>query len=573
MIGPSFRRLLGEIRPHTKRVVIVAVTGVLFAVAYARLVMIIKDIQESFEHGSPQMVAQVGAWAVGLALLVAVSRYFHIFTMNYIAELVVSGMRLKLQAKFMRLNLAFHNNYGSGSGGLISRIFNDIKVIQDGLRMVADFFREPLLAILLFANLLYLNWRLTLVLLVIVPPILYFLRQISKSLRKYVEWGQTHLEQMTSTVKETLDGVRTIQSFNLESLLAKKLEQESESYLELRKKVHARVELMGPVVELVAAIMILSVFFYFSSLVAEGKSSTGAVLAYIASIMAINQPLKKLQESYVRIQETLVASQRVFAMLDENFEVPENPHPKAFPYNWKEIHFDKVRLSLGGVEVLAGIDFRVKRGEQVALVGESGSGKTTLLNLLGRFYDPDSGAVKIDGIDLREFSLAELRSQIALVSQDVFLFRDSLEKNILAGRPLDQTKLREAAEKSHAASFILPLKDGFAAQVGERGALLSGGERQRLAIARAIYKDAPILLLDEATSALDSASEREVQAGLESLALGRTALMVAHRLSTIQHADRILVLKKGRVVEEGSHSQLIDRGGEYFRFHQMQSLL
>ena len=565
-------KLLKEVRPHLKKVYIVAITGVIYSICYARMVMTLKDIQDSFSKGDTNLVAQVSLFAIGLAFIVAVSRYFHIYLMNYISELVVNGLRLKLQQKFMRLNLAFHTNYAAGSGGLISRILNDIKVIQDGLRMVADLFREPLLAILLLGNLFYLNWKLTLTLMVLLPFVLYFLRQISRSLRKYVLWGQENLEKMTSTIKESLDGVRIIQSFNLENVLAEKLRKESGNYVEVRRRVHARVEIMSPVVEFIAAVLILGIFFYFSKEVALGKISTGAVLAYIASMMAINQPIKKLQESYVRIQETIVASNRVFALLEEASEVPLSTKNLPFPKNWQKITYKNVSFSYHQTPILKNISFEIKRGEHIAFVGESGSGKSTIVNLLERFYDSNEGQILIDDIDIRDIDLKDLRKNVALVSQDVFLFSDSIERNIQAGnfdRGLQDVE--SVAKSAHAHDFIIHTGKGYQGVVGDRGNLLSGGEKQRISIARAFFKDAPILILDEATSALDSASEEEVQKGLDSLMAGRTALVIAHRLSTIQSADRIYVMKKGQIIETGTHQELLNERGEYFRFYQLQN--
>ena len=567
----ELRPLLNEMRPHLKKVYLVAFTGVIYSVSMARMLLILKDLQDSFAKGSTNLVVEVSVIAICLALMAAISRYYHVFLMNYISELVVNSLRLQLQSKFMRLNLGFHSNYAAGSGGLLSRILNDIKVIQDGMRMVADFFREPLLAVLLLGNLFYLNWRLTLSLLILMPPLLYFLRQISRSLRKYVLGGQENLEKMTSTIKESLDGVRIIQSFNLENVLSQKLKKESDDYLEIRRRIHARVETMAPVTEFVATFVILGIFFYFSKEVAAGTITTGAVLAYIASMMAINQPIKKLQESYVRIQETIVASNRVFSIINEPSEVPESYKNLPFPKDWKKITYKNVTFSYHNQVTLKNVSFEINRGDHIAFVGESGSGKSTIVNLLERFYDPASGEILIDGINIRDINLKELRRNVALVSQDVFLFSDSIERNIQAGDFNRELKdVEPVAKSANAHNFIVHSGKGYKGLVGDRGNLLSGGEKQRISIARAFFKNAPILILDEATSALDSASEVEVQNGLDLLMEGRTALVIAHRLSTVQNADRIFVLKKGQIVETGSHSELLALRGEYSKFYELQ---
>jgi subfamily B ATP-binding cassette protein MsbA len=569
---PTVRRILTEVKPQTKKVVIIALTGLIYSAAYARLILILKDLSEGFERGQQNKVADVAILAFSLALIVAVSRYFHIYLMNYLAEIIANSYRTRLQQKFMNLSLSFHSNFAAGAGGLLSRILNDIRVIQDGLRMLADFFREPLLAILLLGNLFYLNWRLTFSILILLPIVLVFLRQISRSLRKYVLFGQENLDRVTSTIKESLDGIRIIQSFNLEHEMHQRLKNQTDQYIEIRRKVHSRIEIMGPVTELLATALILGIFFYFSVEVAKGTTSVGAVLAYTASMLAINQPIKKFQESYVRIQETIVAATRVYAVLDERNEVPAPPNPQPFPHDWKKIVYKDVSFSYGQDLILKNVSLEIKRGEKVAFVGESGSGKSTIVNLLERFYDPTSGQILIDDIPIQSLDLKSLRAHVALVTQDVFLFNDSIERNIQAGDfSKDLSGIEDVAKSANAHDFILRLPNGYQSYVGERGSLLSGGEKQRISIARAFFKDAPVLILDEATSALDTASEVEVQKGLDSLAKGRTSLIIAHRLSTIQDADRIYVIKSGSLVEMGRHAKLISLGGEYARFYQMQN--
>ncbi len=566
------KRLIIEIKPHMRKVIVIAISGLIYSLCYARLILTLKDIHKAFESGQSEKVAAVAALALGLSLVVAFSRYFHIFLMNYVAELVTNSYRLQLQKKFMVLNLSFHTQYAGGSGGLLSRILNDVRVIQDGLRMVADFFREPLLALLLLGNLFYLNWKLTCMILILLPIILFFLKRISISLRKYVLWGQENLEKITSTIKESIDGVRIIQSFNLEGVMSDRLSKESADYLEIRKKVHSRIEIMSPVVEFIATALILGIFFYFSSEVSKGTITTGDVLAYIASLMAINQPIKKLQESYVRIQETVVASKRIFEILDDQNVVYEDPAAIPFPSNWSKIIYKNVSFKYNQSLILKNINFEITKGQAIAFVGESGSGKSTIVNLLERFYDPTEGEILVDGVPLQKFSLKSLRKNIALVSQDVFLFSDSIEKNIWAGdfdKKPDQIPSR--AQSANAHDFILRTPRQYKSMVGDRGSMLSGGEKQRVSLARAFFKDAPLLILDEATSALDSSSEVEVQKGIDLLMKGRTSLVIAHRLSTIQNADCIFVLKSGEIVEQGRFQELIQRPGEFRRFYEIQA--
>lgn len=571
-MNPTFRRMVGELRPYKKAVVVVAVSGIIHSAAYSQLGFIIKGIMDGFEKGRREDVSAVAVWGMSLAVVIFLSGYVHIFTMNVTAERVVNSLRERLQRKFMNLSLGFHAGYASGSGGLMSRILNDVKVIQDGLRMVADFFREPLLGALLVGYLFYLNWRLTLTVFLVVPLIFVFLRQISRSLRKYLLRGQEHLEEITSTIKESLDGVRTIQSFNLEKVMAEKLSAQSGQYLGIRRRVHSRVEIMGPVNELIATGVIIAIFFYFSSEVAKGNFTAGSVIAYITMLMMMNVPIKKLQESYVRIQETIVAARRIYALLDENSEVPASRKNLPFPKNWSRIVYRDVSFAYGDNPTLKNINLEIRRGEQVAFVGESGSGKSTLINLLGRFHDPTTGEILIDDTPLLDFDLKDLRRHIALVSQDVFLFSDTVARNIQAGdfdRPVDG--VMDAAKSANAHDFISRMPQGYESRVGDRGSLLSGGEKQRISIARAIFKDAPILILDEATSALDSASEKEVQKGLDKLTQGRTSLLVAHRLSTITGVDRIYVMRSGSIIAQGRHADLLRDSPDYSRFWSLQT--
>ena len=455
---------------------------------------------------------------------------------------------------------------------MLSRVLADASMIQTGLRMVADVFLHPVQLILVLGNLFYLDWKLTLWLFVVVPFLVLFLRSISRSLKKYVPMGQRQVEIMTGTIKEALDGVRIIQSYNLESSIDARLKSQAAEYLAARKKVHSRIEIASPVTEILATCLILAVMVYATYEIAAGRSSAGTVMAYITSILLLSAPIKKVQENFVRIQELTLSAQRVYSILEDNRVVPELAQPKAFPKDWKKIEYRNVSFSFGERKVLDNISFVIERGQKIAFVGESGSGKSTILNLLERFFDPDQGEILFDGISTKEFSLKDLRKHMALVSQDVFLFRDSIENNIWSG---DYSKSKAGIEPAvtvaNAKDFIAKIPGGLNGGVGERGSLLSGGEKQRISIARAVFKDASILILDEATSALDSTNEAEVQKGLEQAMKGRTSLIVAHRLTTIQNVDRIFVLRSGQIVEQGSHQALLDLKGMYHAYWQMQS--
>ncbi|MGZ3746445.1 MAG: ABC transporter ATP-binding protein [Pseudobdellovibrionaceae bacterium] len=564
-------RVLSEAKPFKKTLIIIAASGIIYALCSGMILAQLQYLVDALTSKNIPGAINIGAIILSLAIVVAVSRYFHIFLMNYVAECVTQNIRQKLQRKFMSLSLSFHNTYAAGSGGLISRILNDVKVIQDGLRMIADIFSSPLLMATLFFNLFRTNWRLTLCLLLVVPLVALFQKSVSRSLRKYLPRGQENLEKMTSTIKESLDGVRVIQSFNLEKVMATKLIKESEGYLHIRKKIHSRVEIMGPVSELIATLLILGVLLYISTEIGSGHATMGSFITYVSSLIGLNMPLKKFQESYVRIQEVIVSAQRVYSIVDNPNVVAESGKNLPFPKDWKTIVYKDVSFAYGKDLILKNINLTIQRGERLALVGESGSGKSTIVNLLERFFDASSGEILIDNINILDINLQDLRKNIALVNQDVFLFSDSIEKNIQAGdfdRQLSDVP--EMAMHANAHDFIMRMPQAYQSLVGDRGNLLSGGEKQRISIARALFKNAPILILDEATSALDTSSEIEVQKGLDYLLEGRTALIIAHRLSTIQTTDKILVLKSGKIVEIGTHQQLLDSKGEYHRFYTLQ---
>lgn len=567
----EIKRILGEAKPFKKLITIVAVTGIIHSAASARMALLIKPLFDNLAKADFDMVKTLVPWALALALTAGISRYFHIYLMNFVAESMTQGLRQKLQQKFMRLNLSFHNTYNTGSGGLISLILNDISAIQDGLRMVADVFLHPLLFIFLLSNLLVIDWKLTLAVLVIAPIIGLFLKSVSRSLRKYTPLGQTYLQQMTSTIKESIDGVRIIQSFNLENVMSDRLIRESKDYLATRKLVHSRTEVMGPVTEFFASTIVMTVILYETWEVKQGRATPGTFVGFIASLLMLNQPIKRFQEAYVRIQNVAAVGKRIFDILDDPNEVPLSTTNKSFPVNWSKISYKNVSFTYGREMILKNINLEINRGEVVALVGSSGSGKSTIVNLLERFFEATSGEIYFDDVNIRDINLSELRQNIALVTQDVFLFSDTIENNIAAGNRLrDKSDVQKMATLANANEFILKMPHGYQSRVGDRGNLLSGGEKQRVSIARAMFKNAPLLILDEATSALDTASEIEVQKGLDHLMEGRTALVIAHRLSTIQKADKIVVLRAGEIIEIGNHQSLLGLQGEYHRFHTLQ---
>lgn len=566
----ELKSTLKELFVFKKYLFIVAVTGIIGAACKGYISIFNKQMFNA-AGTNPDHLKSLAWVGVALALTIGISRYFHIYLMNLAAENVSQALRQKLQKKFMRLNLKFHNTYASGSGGLISRTMNDIRIIHDGLRLFADLFSAPLLFIFLVGSLFYHDAALTTYILFITPVLLFFLKMISKGIRKYSIFGVEQLEKITSTIKETLDGVRTIQAFNLENRMEERLKKQGAEFIGMRKKVHSLIESMGPINEFIATFLILAVVYYFSLKISKDQATTGSMMGFITALMMTNEPLKKFQEAYVRIQETRVAAARVFSLIEEDSEIQESPTATGFPQDWTTIEYRNIDFSYVDEKLISNFSLKIEKGQAIAFVGESGSGKSTLANLLARFYEPQSGQILIGNKNIKDIKISELRKNIGLVSQDVFLFSDTIKNNILADKEEgDMQAIESSAKAAHAHDFIMRLPNQYHTQTGERGNLLSGGEKQRVGIARAFLKDAPILILDEATSALDSISEEQVQKGLETLMRGRTTFVIAHRLSTIQNADLILVLSKGKIVERGTHLELLNKKGEYARLFEMQ---
>ncbi len=567
------KRLLIELKPHKSLVIIMVLAGVVMALGQWQLAVRLKDLFDGLQAKDESLIFAAPKLILGITFFMSLGRYIHLATMNYLADVVTMRLRHHLLWKFMTLTQTFHLQYQGGSGGLISRILSDVISIQHGMRLIADIFTQPLAFVLLLGTLFYRDPKLTLMILIILPPLLLFLRQIGRSLRKYGHGGQQILEKVAGIVKESLDGMRVIQSFGLEKEMDRRFKVAADEYLENRKSIHKRGELSSPVTEFIATAVIMVIFTYIGMEITKGKATFGDFGSYLGALMLLQSPIKKFQESFVKVQETVVSLERVYSILDNQNTVQEVSSPVPFPKDWNEIKFKNLGFRYQDQWVLDDVNLTIKKGEIVAIVGESGSGKSTLVNLLQRFFDPSVGGIYIDDIEIRSMKLTELRNNIGLVTQDVFLFSDTVERNIHSGnfsKNIAGVQSASIAANSH--DFISKMPQGYQSPVGDKGSFLSGGERQRVSIARALFKNAPLLILDEATSALDSASEVEVQKGLEHLMKGKTTIVIAHRLSTILHADKIVVMRQGKIVECGRHADLINQGGDYARFIQLQAL-
>ena len=512
-------------------------------------------------------------------------RFWQNYILRIIGEKVIKLVRLQLYEKYQGLSIDYYSK--SNTGVMMSRITNDVNMIQRAVPSMVRLFQEPLTMICLSIVAFSQIWYLAIIIFVIFPITAVPIVKFGKLIQKYTKRGQEHMGDLNTVLKENFSGIRVIKAFGMEDYEIKRFQTENELLYKTTKKRIVFDELSSPVVELIAAFAGAVVIYFGSWLVLKTSAfgghyidafggitltlTSGQFFAFIASLLMMYDPLKKINKMNVNFQSAIAAAVRVFEVFDQSTTVVEREKPIRLPRIQKEVRFRNVRFRYQSDWVLNGIDFTAKAGQSIAFVGSSGAGKTTLVNLIPRFYDVSQGAIEIDGVDIKDVTLDSLRSQIGMVTQETFLFADTVQSNIAYGHDTpNREKMIQTAKAAFAHEFIVEMSEQYNTLIGELGVKLSGGQRQRLAISRALFKNAPILILDEATSALDTESEQKVQFALENLMRGRTTFVIAHRLSTIRNADRILVLKNGRIVEDGNHDQLLAKGGEYARLYNIQ---
>jgi ATP-binding cassette, subfamily B, bacterial MsbA len=579
----AYRRLLGYLRPYRGRFILGILGGVLFSATMASFALLAKKFGDgTFTHQDPRTIVWVPLALVGLFILRGLGDFIQTYFMGYVGRQIVSQLRREVFRRILQLPIGYFDR--SSSGALLSRLtYNTEQIGQATTDSVIIVVRTTLTILASVGFLLWLNVRLTLIALTMGPLVGWLVSVINRHFRRYSRRIQDSMGDVTRVAKESFEAPRLIKVYNAQEHLGRQFDAVNEHNLRSNMKLILTKGVSNPIVQLVTVVGLAFVLSIAIADAIHGRMSMGDLFGFLTALVSIAQPLRELVGVAGPLQQGIAAGQSLFELLDQPVEPQGGARRVARARG--AVQFDHVWFSYAGgvtaadpqgaparerAAALADVSLEVAAGESLAIVGRSGSGKSTLVNLLPRFYDAGAGSVRIDGHDVRDYELRNLREQIAVVSQDVVLFDDTIRNNIAFGRELPDAAIERAAEAAHVLEFARSQPEGLDALVGDRGVLLSGGQRQRIAIARALLKDAPILILDEATSALDTEAERHIQAALAQLVRNRTTLIIAHRLSTVEQADRIIVLDAGAIAESGTHVQLLAHGGLYAQLHRLQ---
>jgi ATP-binding cassette, subfamily B, bacterial MsbA len=580
----SYRRLYGYLKPYKKRFIVGLALGLAYGGVNSLFPLAIARVTSTIFHGAaPNPMAlrsnldtgpkinSIVLICLAIPAIMAVRSlcsYGSTYCMQWVSNRVVSDIRVQLFSKMVRHSMDFFNKMRSGF--LMSRITNDTRVMQMALTSVSsDVFKQPITIVGAVTVLLLMDWKFTVVTLILFPMCLLPLRIYGRRAKKAVQDEQVGMAQMVVTMQETFAGIRVIKSFAREGYQEKEFKRSNQLQFSQMMRMIRSMEAVGPLVEIIAAIGVGMALLY----VYAANLSVGRFFGLISGIFILYDPIKTLSRIHIVMQRSIAATSAVFSILDSQPTVQDVPNAVVLSSSEGRIDFENVtfRYANRAADAISNLTLHIEPGKTHALVGASGAGKSTILSLILRLYDPTSGAVKIDGQDLRSVTQKSLREQMGLVTQETFLFHDTIFNNIQFGRlAATPEEIYEAAKAAYAHDFIRAQPQGYQTVIGDKGCLLSGGQQQRLAIARAILKNAPILLLDEATSSLDSESEQQIQKALAKLAAGRTVIAIAHRLSTVLSADQIIVMDCGRIKEIGTHAELLEKSGYYRRLYDHQ---
>lgn len=568
----TYKRLISYVRPYMGRMIAAVACIILAAGGNLAVPWIIKDVIDQVLINKD--MAMLNIIAIGILIIFFLRGIFFFgqtYLMSYIGQRVIIDIREAVYRQLQRLSLGYFDKRQTGA--IMSSVTNDVSALQAALvDSMVEMVTEAMILIGSLGAMFFLHWKLSLLTLITMPLVLQAINTFGKKLRKAGRILQERAADITAILQETISGIRVIKSFAREDYEIDRFKQENFYNFRAQMKTSQLLATLTPVIEFLSAIGVTVIIWYGGMEVINGNLTSGALIAFLIYVVNLANPVKRLSRVYGNIQKSLAAADRVFDILDTEPDIKDMPGAVALPAIEGHVALQHLSFAYSpGQYALRDVSLEVKPGQTVAIVGPSGAGKTTIANLLPRFYEATEGSILVDGKDIRTVTMQSLRQQIGIVPQETVLFNGTVYDNILYGR-LNATHedVIAAAKAANAHNFIDRMPDQYQTQIGERGAKLSGGQRQRISIARAILKDPRILILDEATSALDTESEKLVQQALDKLMIGRTSFVIAHRLSTVQRADMIVVLDKGRLVEQGTHSELLASGGLYSTLYQVQ---
>ncbi len=561
LIKPIFDIVLAP-NPQTSKIILFQGTSYFHHTIY---------LQDILPHWIHNVWTVVAITIIGVALAKGIAEFLATYFINFIGHSVVRDLRNLLYSKIIRQSLSFFVR--NSTGRLMSTITSDIERIQTAVsQTAADTLKQTFTLVALLGALFYYDWRLALISMILIPLVVFPSAKLGRYIRASSRRSQDEMAELNNVLQETFSGIRIVKAFAMEGFEVDKFKRATRRLLRVSLRWVRAQAVSSPLMEVLGAATIAGLLFYERQLILHHMQTTGGFIGFLFALLKSYEPVKRLTGVSNSYQQALGASEQVFHYLDSTPEMADKPKAPALPPFQQEIAFEQVEFDYeDGVPLLRDINLRIGKGEVVALVGSSGAGKTTLASLIPRFFDVTQGRITIDGRDIRDVKLESLRAQIGIVTQETILFNDTVYNNICYGSQLPtDSHVREAARVALAEDFILEMPKGYETFIGERGQRLSGGQRQRIAIARALLKNPPILILDEATSELDTESELLVQRALANLMAGRTVVVIAHRLSTVRRAERIVVIDHGAICEIGTHEDLVSRGGIYQRLHDLQ---